>query len=147
MKIYRFMGIDEFRKLIREGATLTNNKKHSEERGIATTAVGFSFGIGDHDQARHDFRRLAGIVDPQYLIVCDKPDTQQFNPCKGRYVDWAKYYAQYHENPFDCPLGAEPTQMCDEYCTTQYSLCDIAHGFEAYEVLNALGELKTRRVI
>lgn len=63
MKLYRYMSVNECNQLVR-GETLTNTTDHSSTRGTASTAKGFSFGIGDSEQAK---RTYAGCVELSVL--------------------------------------------------------------------------------
>lgn len=145
MKLYRFMSLLEYRALAM-GKTIISSVDYAK-RGMKSTAKGICFGIGDYEQAKKDFRHFSGIVTPHYLVVFDKPDTLTFTKCQGRYTDWEKFDRLYSDNPTACPLGAEPTKMCDEYCTPYYTLNDIVETYEVYEIINTIGELKTIRRI
>lgn len=83
------MSVDECSQLVR-GETLTNTTDHSSTRGTASTAKGFSFGIGDSEQAKKDLRRLRGIIRAERLLVFEPKDISKFTPCQGRYVDYEK---------------------------------------------------------
>ena len=134
MKLYRFMSSLECLKLLK-GETLANSTDHSKNRGTASTAKGFCFGIGDKEQAKQDFRRLKGIVDSEILFVFTlKPESERrFTKCQGRYVDYDKIDAE-KKTIDQYPFGMEPQCMVDEYCTTSYSLKD----FEEYKFYGIL---------
>lgn len=92
------------------------NSDVQAHKGNKSNAQGFCFGIGDEAQAAKDWRRLKGIVTPEYLLVgVLKPD-EHFVPCKGEYVDWELY------NKFiSGELKQIPTAMFDEFCAIFYS--------------------------
>ena len=123
MKLYRYMSVDECSQLVR-GETLTNTTDHSLTRGTASTAKGFSFGIGDSEQAKKDLRRLRGIIRAERLLVFEPKDISKFTPCQGRYVDYEKIDSE-GKCVDDYPIGGEPYRMFDEYCIESYSLDDI----------------------
>lgn len=83
------MSVNECSQLVR-GETLTNTTDHSKTRGMASTAKGFCFGIGDSEQAKKDLRRLRGIIRAERLLVFEPKDISKFTPCQGRYVDYEK---------------------------------------------------------
>lgn len=83
------MSVNECNQLVR-GETLTNTTDHSSTRGTASTAKGFSFGIGASEQAKKDLRRLRGIIRAERLLVFEPKDISKFTPCQGRYVDYEK---------------------------------------------------------
>lgn len=117
------MSVDECSQLVR-GATLTNTTDRSSTRGTASTAKGFSFGIGDSEQAKKDLRRLRGIIRAERLLVFEPKDISKFTPCQGRYVDYEKIDSE-GKCVDDYPIGGEPCRMFDEYCIESYSLDDI----------------------
>ena len=123
MKLYRYMSVNECNQLVR-GETLTNTTDHSSTRGTASTAKGFSFGIGGSEQAKKDLRRLRGIIRAERLLVFEPKDISKFTPCQGRYVDYEKIDSE-GKCVDDYPLGGEPFRMFDEYCIESYSLDDI----------------------
>lgn len=63
MKLYRYMSVNEY-SLLARGETLTNTTDHSSTRGMASTAKGFSFGIGDPSRQK---RTYAGCVELSVL--------------------------------------------------------------------------------
>lgn len=117
------MSVNECNQLVR-GETLTNTTDHSSTRGTASTAKGFSFGIGGSEQAKKDLRRLRGIIRAERLLVFEPKDISKFTPCQGRYVDYEKIDSE-GKCVDDYPLGGEPCRMFDEYCIESYSLDDI----------------------
>lgn len=130
MKLFRFMSAVEYFKLIK-GETLVSSTDHRKNRGSASTAKGFCFGIGDEEQAKKDFRRLKGIVNDYALVVFTlKPESEsRFNTCQGRYIDYDQINSE-GKTIHDYPLGMEPHCMVVEYCASSYSLKD----FEEYKV-------------
>ena len=123
MKLYRHMSANECNQLVR-GETLTNTTDHSQTRGTASTAKGFSFGIGDSEQAKKDLRRLRGIIRAERLLVFEPKDISKFTPCQGRYVDYEKIDSE-GKCVDDYPIDGMPCRMFDEYCIESYSLNDI----------------------
>lgn len=117
------MSVNECNQLVR-GETLTNTTDHSSTRGTASTAKGFSFGIGASEQAKKDLRRLRGIIRAERLLVFEPKDISKFTPFQGRYVDYEKIDSE-GKCVDDYPLGGEPCRMFDEYCIESYSLDDI----------------------
>lgn len=131
MELYRYMSSFEIAKLSHR-ETLKNTTDHSKKRGTASTAKGFSFGIGGMEQAKKDFRRLKGIVCPDVLLVFTPKNIDKFTPCKGRYVDYDKIDAE-GKSIIEYPIGTEPRKYFDEYCTESYSIEDIEQ-IEHFEV-------------
>lgn len=131
MKLYRYMSAEECSQLVR-GETLTNTTDHSKTRGMASTAKGFCFGIGDSEQAKKDLRRLRGIIRAERLLVFEPKDISKFTPCRGRYVDYEKIDSE-GKCVDDYPIGGEPCRMFDEYCIESYSLDDIEGVYSVSE--------------
>lgn len=123
MKLYRYMSRLEIALLL-HGKTLKNTTDHGQARGMASTAKGFCFGIGDEKQAKKDLRRLTGVVDSEFLLVFTPKDIDKFMPCKGRYIDYDKIDME-GKSHMDYPIGKEPIKYFDEYCIESYSMDDI----------------------
>lgn len=146
MKLYRFMSGKEFQNLM-FGKLLTNTADQNKDRGKKSTAIGFCFGIGDCKQAKIDFRRLSGIVTPEYLVVFKPKNIDHFTKCEGIYIDYEATEKFYGDMRL-CPLGCEKVKWYDEYCTTTYSRKrDFKGNFEVYQLMYYLGELKTKRIV
>lgn len=103
MKLYRFMSGKEFQNLM-FGKLLTNTADQNKDRGKKSTAIGFCFGIGDCKQAKIDFRRLSGIVTPEYLVVFKPKNIDHFTKCEGIYIDYEATEKFYGDMRL-CPLG------------------------------------------
>lgn len=132
MELYRYMSSIEIAKVFHQ-ETLKNTTDHSKERGTASTAKGFCFGIGGMEQAKKDFRRLRGIVCSDALLVFTPKNIDKFTPCKGRYIDYDKIDAE-GKTIMDYPIGKNPSKYFDEYCTESYSVDDIEQ-IESFEVV------------
>lgn len=131
MKLYRYMSVNECSQLVR-GETLTNTTDHSLTHGTSSTAKGFSFGIGDSEQAKKDLRRLRGIIRAERLLVFEPKDISKFTPCQGRYVDYEKIDSE-GKCVDDYPIDGMPRRMFDEYCIESYSLNDIGGVYSISE--------------
>ncbi len=129
--IYRFMSTTEIMNFAK-GLSLVNLTRHRDEHGRDSDAVGFSFGFGDENQAKKDFRRLNGIVAPSFLLVGEPVDMGKFVKCKARYCDYEKFDELY-EDESECPLGEEPRRMYDELCITKYGKSTFKH-FKIFQV-------------
>lgn len=103
MILHRFCSKEEYEKFM-AGERLVNNKVHSEERGSATTAVGFCFFREDPENAKHWF---SGIVDFDYCLTFLVPE-DKVNSCLGRYSNWIK------------PGVKDGCVYLKEYCCTEY---------------------------
>lgn len=122
-KIYRFMSKDEAMRFLSYRGLI--NSDVQAEKGNKSNAQGFCFGIGDEAQAAKDWRRLKGIVTPEYLLVgVLKPD-EHFVPYKGEYVD-RELYNKYISGE----LKQIPTATFDELCSIFYS----RHCFKSFSM-------------
>lgn len=124
MKFFRFMGADECFRLCLHHRLLQQVDWH--EMGYKSTSKGFTFGVGDVEDAVKASRWLKGVVTMQYLLVADVADDvadARFKHCQGGYPDYRK----------DDPTT--DTRYVDEVYTTNYSLED----FRDYDFYVCLG--------
>lgn len=128
MKIYRYMSAAEKDKLL-AGQTINNTTDH-KALGVKSTSIGFTFGIGNVEQAKKDFKRLCGIVTPEYLLVGKLKPGVKLNKCKGLYVDYEGFSKLSEIEQLLIPIGQEPRKYYDELCTTAYSTA----AFDTYDI-------------
>lgn len=124
MKFFRFMGADECCRLCLHHRLLQQVDWH--EMGYKSTSKGFTFGVGDVEDAVKASRWLKGVVTMQYLLVVDVANVAAgvlFKHCQGGYPDYRK----------DDPTA--DTRYVDEVYTTNYSLED----FRDYDFYVCLG--------
>ena len=119
MILHRFCSKEEYEKYM-AGEKLVNNKIHSEERGSATTAIGFCFFIEDPEKAKH---WLSGIVDFDYCLTFQVPK-DAVNFCHGRYANWIK------------PGVRDGSIIRVEYCCQEYDN-------KTFKLLNASDKFRT----
>lgn len=127
MKVFRYMGFDECCRLCLHHRLLQQVDWH--ELGYNSTSKGFTFGLGDVDDAVHASRWLKGVVNMQYLLIADVADDvagTMFKHCQGGYPDYRDYRTA---DP------ASQTRYVDEVYTTDYSLED----FKEYDFYVCLG--------
>lgn len=125
-KIYRFMSKEEAMKFLSYRGL--SNTDAQAEKGNKSNAQGFCFGIGDEAQATKDWRRLKGIVTPEYLLVGVPERKSDFVPCKGKHVDWELYDNLVSTG--SRPQGQLPTAMLDELCSMFY----CRHCFKSFAI-------------
>ncbi len=114
--IFRYMSEEEYEKLMK-GETVYNNTDYHKLRGVASTCKGFGFGIGDIREAVTSFRRLAGIVVGEWLLV--GISKQPMKKCRRIYRDYS--------NEGNDLLMTWPKKFFAEQCTTEYSLKDFCY--------------------
>lgn len=106
---------DEERQSLVSGQTIFNKTEHALFRGRATTSVGFTFGIGDKEEALQASRYLKGIVVMQWLLV-GSVDERYFEKCRGRYFT----YKDKDGKPTD--IEHSTTAFREEYCRKAINL-------------------------
>ena len=132
MKFFRFMGADECCRLCLHHRLLQQVDWH--EMGYKSTSKGFTFGVGDVEDAIKASRWLKGVVTMQYLLVADVVNTvadARFKHCQGGYPDYRK------------DDSTTDTRYVDEVYTTNYSLGD----FKSYDFYVCLGISEKTHVV
>ena len=137
-QIYRYMSGKEKNKLMRK-KTVQNLTEHAA-LGRQSTAIGFCFGLGGLEQAKRDFRKLRGIVTPQFLLVGEPFSEFNFRRCVGIYVDWKEFDKLPLEVQTKTPIGAEPHRQDFELCCTEYDL----KMFRNYSICEIIDPIPTK---